>query len=173
MPFTPLHMGPGMLCKLLAGRHLSLVGFGTAQIVIDLEPLIRILRGDAVLHGPTHTYLGALAIAAVSAPLALAIYPWLARHGNVMLQRERLGWLTVPPTAARWPVVVGALVGTLSHVALDSIMHTDMQPLAPWRLHNGLLGMIGVDALNLACLVIGSISVLAYLLMRWLRRTGS
>lgn len=166
-------MGPGMLCKLLGGRHLSLVGFGAAQIVIDLEPLIRILRGDAVLHGPTHTYLGALVVAAISAPLAFAIYPWLARHANAMLRRERLGWLCVDDRAAPLPIALGALVGTLSHVALDSIMHADMQPLAPWSLHNGLLGAIGIDTLNLGCLLIGSLGVLVYLGAHWLRRARS
>jgi hypothetical protein len=59
MPVTPLHMGPALAAKALCGRHFSLLVFGFSQVVIDLEPLIRIQRDDAVLHGFTHTYLGA------------------------------------------------------------------------------------------------------------------
>jgi hypothetical protein len=44
-----------MALKILAGRRFSLISFGVAQVVMDIEPLIGILRGSGVLHGPTHT----------------------------------------------------------------------------------------------------------------------
>ena len=46
-------MGPGLAIKAVTGRHLSLLVFGVSQVVIDVEPLVRIIRGDAVLHGFT------------------------------------------------------------------------------------------------------------------------
>ena len=59
MPFTPFHMGPGLAIKAVSGRYLSLMVFGFSQVAMDIEPLVRMIRGDAVLHGFTHTYLGA------------------------------------------------------------------------------------------------------------------
>lgn len=49
----------------------------------------------------------------------------------------------------------GALAGTLSHVALDSLMHHDIRPLAPFSEANGLLGAVSLDTLHLACVVAG------------------
>lgn len=66
MPFTPFHMGPGLAVKAESGRHFSLMVFGFSQVMIDIEPLVRIIRGDAMVHGFTHTYLGATLIAVLS-----------------------------------------------------------------------------------------------------------
>lgn len=48
-------MGPGMALKAMAGRHFSLVSFGVAQVAMDIEPLVHMLRGDRMLHGFTHS----------------------------------------------------------------------------------------------------------------------
>jgi len=56
VPFTPFHMGPGLLLKALLRGGFSLMVFGWAQIVIDVEPLVVLLTGGARLHGFTHSY---------------------------------------------------------------------------------------------------------------------
>jgi hypothetical protein len=38
MPFTPLHMGPGLAIKALAGHRFSILTFGIAQVAMDVEP---------------------------------------------------------------------------------------------------------------------------------------
>ena len=68
-------MGAGLALTPLAGRHFSLLTFGIPQVAMDIEPLVGMLRGAAVRHGPTHTYLGAVPIALATAVLA----PWLCR----------------------------------------------------------------------------------------------
>ena len=67
MPFTPFHLGPGLALKVAGGPRLSLAVFALSQVAMDVEPLVRIVRGDAVVHGFTHTYLGAVPIAIVAA----------------------------------------------------------------------------------------------------------
>jgi hypothetical protein len=62
MPFTPFHMGPGAAIKFVTGNYFSLMVFGFAQLAIDVEPLIRLWRHDSVLHGFSHTYIGAFII---------------------------------------------------------------------------------------------------------------
>lgn len=63
-------MGPGLAIKALAGRHFSVLTFGIAQLAMDIEPLIGLIRGSEVLHGSTHTYLAALGITAVVAVIS-------------------------------------------------------------------------------------------------------
>src|SRR5215471_1105046 len=123
MPVTPFHMGPGVVIKAVGGRYFSLMVFGFSQVAMDVEPLVRMIRGDAVLHGFTHTYLGATLIGLVSA-------------------------------------VAGAFVGTYSHVFLDSIMHSDLQPLAPLSEVNGLLHVTSVGGLHLLCVLCGVLGAL-------------
>ena len=53
MPFTPLHMGPGVLVKAVFQGGFSLMVFGWAQIVMDIQPLVVLLtvrRSFARLH---------------------------------------------------------------------------------------------------------------------------
>ena len=44
MPFTPFHMGAGLALKAVAGRHFSVLTFGIAQVAMDIEPLVGMLR---------------------------------------------------------------------------------------------------------------------------------
>ncbi|HYQ38464.1 MAG TPA: hypothetical protein VER09_05940, partial [Pseudomonas sp.] len=67
MPFTPLHMGPGILLKALLPTRFSLMVFGWAQIVMDLQPLLAMLTGRGELHGLSHTWPGAGLLAVVAA----------------------------------------------------------------------------------------------------------
>jgi hypothetical protein len=152
-------MGPGLALKALAGRHLSLMVFGFSQVAIDIEPLVRIIRGDAVLHGFTHTYLGATLVGLVSALVGRPVCQFLLRYWNPDPSSPFLNWF---PTAKAIPwsaAFVGAIVGTYSHVFLDSIMHSDMQPFAPGSDANALLQVISVETLHLACVLSGMLGI--------------
>jgi hypothetical protein len=119
MPITPLHFGPGIALKALLAGAFSFTVFALANILIDMEPVVRVLIG---------------------AP-------------------------AIPPLAA-W---TGALLGAWSHVALDSIMHPDMDPLWPFAPGNGLLGILSLDALHLLCVGLGVLGVGALVLLRVIR----
>ena len=154
MPVTPLHMGPGALFKAAGGRHFSLTVFGFSQVLIDIEPLVRIIRGDAVLHGYSHTYVGATLLAAVSVIAGRPICQWLLDHCWPESDLPFVRWLrgskiTLPAAIA------GAFVGTWSHVFLDSLMHGDIEPLAPFSLANDVQLLISIESLHLLCLLSG------------------
>ncbi len=51
MPFTPFHMGPGIVVKALLQGSFSLMVFGWAQIVMDIQPLFVLISGEGHLHG--------------------------------------------------------------------------------------------------------------------------
>lgn len=119
MPFTPYHFGAGALAKSVAPRHFSFTAFAVSNVLIDVEPLVRMLGllDDTILHGPTHTFPGAVVIAALTLP---AIRLWDRAAATLHLNSLR------PPAVPTWMVLTSALVGTVSHVILDSMMHADM-----------------------------------------------
>lgn len=144
MPFTPFHLGPGALFKAVGGHHFSFMVFGGAQVLMDIEPLVRIYRQDAVLHGPTHTILGALGIGAIAGVLGKPVSETVLR------------WSGIAHAPLTWPVSFGtAFVGTYSHIILDGIMHRDMEPLWPMADGNPLLGAVSVEVLHAFCLACG------------------
>ena len=169
MPFTPFHMGPGLALKAVAGRHVSLMLFGFSQVMIDLEPAIRILRNDPFLHGFTHTYLGATLVALVSVALGRPICQWLLDHWRPDPDSALLSWLRgsgrITWTAALW----GAFLGTFTHVALDSIMHCDIEPLAPISSANPLLRLVSIGWLHVFCVASGLVAAVVLLGHFWLR----
>lgn len=173
MPFTPLHMGPGLAIKALAGRHFSILTFGIAQVAMDIEPLVGLIRGSYILHGPTHTYLAALVIAAVVAVISPSLCRPILRRWNRELSFRHLAWLVEPESFAPVPVIAGAFAGTISHVILDSIMHSDISPLAPWSNTNGLLGLISVGALYQFCVLAGLFGVVGWLSVGWRKQRVS
>lgn len=154
MPFTPVHMGPGILIKSLLQGAFSLMVFGWAQIVMDIQPLLVIITGEGHLHGFSHTYVGATLLALAAALSGKYL-------GEIGLQLLAIGM-----GAIRWWVaVLSAFIGTYSHVFLDSIMHADLEPFYPFADHNPLLRIITVAELHKACLYSGLIGSGLYLLL--------
>lgn len=169
MPFPPLHMGPAIAVKAIAGRHFSLMLFGFSQVAMDIEPLVRIIRGDLVLHGYTHTYLGATLIAILSIFIGRPVCQRLLDYWRPAPHARLESWLR-GPRLITWPAAIsGAFVGTSSHVVLDSIMHSDMEPLAPLSASNRLLHVVSVESLHGFCLLtaaLGAALVIALFLAR-------
>jgi hypothetical protein len=133
MPFTPFHMGPGLAVKAVCGHYFSLMVFGFSQVAIDIEPLVRMIRGDVVLHGLTHTYLGATVIAVLSVVVGRPVCQFLLNYWPPDPYSPFLNWLRGPKVIS-WPAsIAGAFVGTYSHIFLDSVMHSDMQRSRPSR----------------------------------------
>ena len=162
MPFTPIHMGPGIAVKALLQGSFSLMVFGCAQIVMDLQPLFVLITGEGHLHGFSHTYLGAALLAILSALSG----KYLSEIGLYFLGLNQ-DWKIV----IGWPVAfLSAFIGTFSHVLLDSIMHADVEPFFPITTNNAILGLITVEALHQLCLYSGLIGGIVYFAIHLRRR---
>jgi len=145
VPFTPFHMGPGILVKAILQGSFSLMVFGWAQIVMDIQPLFVLITGEGHLHGFSHTYIGATLLAVFSALSG----KYLSETGlkiSGISQKEN-------PVIIRWWVsFLSAFTGTYSHVMLDSIMHGDVEPYYPLTRQNELQGLITVSQLHQFCI---------------------
>lgn len=159
MPFTPLHMGPGILIKALLGGSFSLMVFGWAQIVMDIQPLLVLITGEGQLHGFSHTYVGATLLAvfsAITGKYLAQLGLWLVRITSSV--RVNIPW---------WVVFLSAFIGCFSHVLLDSIMHADVQPFYPATGVNAFWGLISVGALHQVCLYSGLLGAAGYYYLHW------
>lgn len=144
-------MGPGAAIKAVSGKYFSLMVFGFAQIIIDIEPLIRIIRGDKILHGFSHTYIGAVLIGAFSLFAGKVFCEWLLKAWNAIAQFRYLNWLRLTPNISWISASSGAFIGTFSHVFLDSLIHSDMHPFSPFSTSNDLLLVMPVGWVYLLC----------------------
>lgn len=164
MPFTPFHMGPGILVKALFQGSFSLMVFGWAQIIMDIQPLIVLLSGEGHLHGFSHTYIGATLIGLFSALTG----KYAADFGLRSIGQER--YLPI-----RWTVaVISAFIGSYSHVLLDSIMHSDLEPFFPFTELNPFLNWVSVAALHKFCLYTALLGgVLFFAVARWVNKHNS
>ncbi len=167
MPFTPLHMGPGMLLKSVLGSAFSLMIFGWSQILMDLQPLWVLLTGSGHLHGFSHTYVGASLIAVVACYSGRFLLGLLVQNQwlGISPETQNLLQLNVPlRSGVLW---FSAYLGCWSHVLLDSFMHGDMVPWMPFSGHNPFLHRISYEALHAICIGSGLLGGAIYLYSLW------
>jgi membrane-bound metal-dependent hydrolase YbcI (DUF457 family) len=149
MPITPFHFGPGALLHAAAPKHVSFLSFCAANVLIDFESLYNLVYQRDPVHAFFHTYVGATLVVLTVLLLFHGLRAFAARF-----------WL---PNLFRWrelsakQVIIGAALGAYSHVVLDSVMHSDIQPLSPLSASNVLLGIVSLSTLHLACLVLGAL----------------
>jgi hypothetical protein len=156
-------MGPGILIKAILQGSFSLMVFGWAQIVMDIQPLLVMLTGAGQLHGFSHTLIGASLLALFSM--------WSGKYLSEIGLR-RFG-IAQPdrPLVITWPVAAAsAFIGTYSHVWLDAIMHTDVAPLDPHLIGNAWLGVISIDQLHLLCMGCAGIGAVLFFTVQWVSK---
>jgi len=152
MPFTPIHMGVGLVIKPLMQRGFSLMVFGWSQIVMDIQPLINMVLSIYPVHGISHTYIGATFIAIFCGITG----KYLGEYGLKLIKEEK--YMPISFKVA----FISAFIGTYTHVFLDSIMHSDMSPFYPFSQENNLLLVVGIDALHMSLFISGILGVIVY-----------
>lgn len=162
MPFTPFHVGPGIVVKALLQGSFSLMVFGWAQIVMDIQPLIVLISGEGHLHGFSHTYIGAVLLAIFAALTG----KYLSELGLFVLGLNpnwevKIAW---------WVCLLSAFIGTFSHVLLDSVMHSDVEPFFPVTKDNVFLGLISAQELHKLCIYSGLFGGVLYFSINLVRK---
>ncbi len=155
MPITPLHFGPAAVVKAAAPKYFSFAVFGFTQVVIDMEPAYYMAQGLWPIHRFFHSYLGATLVAVFAVVVGKPLSELLIRWWNRRLSSRQRDWLGIQARISVTAAVSGALFGAYSHVLLDSVMHPDLRPFAPWSNSNGLLHFISLGQLNALCAGLG------------------
>ena len=160
MPFTPLHMGPGMAIKAALPKHFSIVVFGLVQIALDLEVLWYLARWNPPLHRFWHTYLGATLIGALFAVIGKPLSQIIKLLWNQIADQRSNASLRVSTHTTWTASILGAFTGAWSHILLDSLFHGDMEPLQPWSDRNPLIGLMGPMMLQWGCILMGVVGLI-------------
>jgi hypothetical protein len=156
MPVTPFHGGIGLAFKGASGRWFSFLLFCCTQVAIDLESGYHLLRGDWPVHRFLHTFIGAAIMSTVGVfslrPAATAALRYLARS------RALARWIGSPEIP--WQAAATtAIVGCVGHVIPDSIMHSDVEPFAPFAAANPFFEAVDLGTLHLALVVLGIVGL--------------
>jgi membrane-bound metal-dependent hydrolase YbcI (DUF457 family) len=160
MPFTPLHMGPGIVVKACLQGAFSLMVFGWSQILIDIQPLVVMLTDRGELHGFSHTFIGASLIAIIAAPSG----KYLGEIGLRIVRMPEYNPIS-------WRVaIISAFIGTYSHVFIDAIMHSDIEPFFPFSNQSTWHGFISIDMLHLLCVASALVGGVAFWLIERIRQ---
>lgn len=160
MPFTPFHFGPGLATKMIAPSYFSFMIFVFSQVLIDLEPLYFIVKSELPVHRFFHTYLGATVIAVVSYIIGRPLCGLFIAIFKRSFVRSKPGILEAMRLISPLAALTAAFIGSYSHIVLDSIMHSDINPLSPFSEENVLLNSISVIELHLYCFIAGIVGAI-------------
>jgi hypothetical protein len=167
MPITPFHLGPGAAVKAIAPRHFSFTVFAFSQALIDLEPIgFFLVTGDPV-HPYLHTYTGATLVFLASWWLGRPAGEWALRLWNAWLSPAQARWMGYEARISGLAAATGAFVGAYSHVAIDSVMHGDIRPFAPFSDARPWLGVVSVETLQWLCVIGGVFGIAVLVSLRW------
>lgn len=143
MPFTPYHLGPGLLFGLVLFRYLDFPAFLIANVVVDVEPFLVLVFGlQYPLHGFFHSLIGASLVALVLA----AALPKMSNYYDLLLSRLRLS-----QRLSKGRTFLASLLGVYSHVLMDSLLYTDIRPFFPFDVNPFLRGQFMAGAVYDFC----------------------
>jgi hypothetical protein len=162
-------MGPGLLVKAVMQGYFSLIIFGWAQVLMDIQPLLAIMTGKGRVHGFSHTYIGAVLIAVIAVVTGKWIYHWCMRLMEKDFSPYQKQLFNIPARLNVAISISSALIGTLSHVLLDSVMHPDVEPFFPLDTQNHLAFVLSIGALYRLCVYSAAVGVIVYFCVRLLQ----
>ena len=146
-------------------RYFWLTSFLVANVLIDVEVLFYLRRDDPPLHRHLHSYIGGIAMGIVAGVLMFGAIHIMRR---VLPARWRL-----PDRFAgtpKWHLLIQSLIagviGGVSHVFLDSLLHRDTHPFWPLSDGNTLVGMVDAGTLDIGCAVAGFFGLVFWMLLR-------
>ncbi len=164
MPFTPYHGGIGILLKSFFLKRFSLIIFLWSQFLYDVEVLFNILLDSNRLHSWSHTILGMMVIALISCITGKYIYEIFAKILNDIVKIK----LSEHPN--RKIIIFSVMLGVITHLPLDAIMHYDVRPLFPLASNNPLYGIVSVFTLHLGLLICAVIGLIVWILRLKLKK---
>ena len=136
-------------------------------MLMDIQPILVIITGKGNLHGFSHTYIGATIIAVISAWSGKWIYSLIMKFINRDFTEYQKKLFDVPKKLTTTVCITSAIIGTYSHILLDSIMHADVEPFYPVYTHNNLHLIISIIELYKLCIYTGFIGLLIFFSTRF------
>ncbi|UCH88060.1 MAG: DUF4184 family protein [Thermoplasmata archaeon] len=121
MPITPLHIGIPGIISYLWPKRVDIFSVIIGCIIIDLDFLLFLLI-ETHVHGYFHTFVGATLTSIV---LIIIIHSFQ----KPILKIKK--WFKWESQSTFKSITYGALIGTYSHVIIDSFIYEDMNIYYP------------------------------------------
>ena len=123
MPFTPFHLGPGLLVGLLLFSYIDFPMFLVASVIVDIEPfLVLTLNLHYPLHGFLHSFLGGTLLAFLLAAAMSKMRRTLSPLMSFFKLEQRSSFKSI---------LSASLFGIYLHILLDSPLYSDIRPFYP------------------------------------------
>ena len=132
---------------------------------MDLEPLVHLLRGEGIIHGFSHTFLGATLVGALSVVVGRPFCLLLLKAWKSNPNDGFMNWLRGPGSISWWVTIASAFIGSYSHLLFDSLVSIDVFPFAPFSQWNPLLGSISMGALYLVLIGTGILGMIGMVIV--------
>jgi len=143
MPFTPFHLGPGLLVGLLLLRYVDFPTFLMASVIVDVEPFLVLWWNlPYPLHGFFHSFVGGTLVALVLTVVMRKVRKSLS---------PALLFFQINQAVSFKKIGLAAVSGIYLHILLDSLMHRDIRPFYPFDL-NPFLGMTSSVGVYMLCM---------------------
>ena len=123
MPFTPYHLGIGLLLGVLLYKYLDIYSLLIGTVIVDIWPFSVLFFGIPYhLHGFSHSFIIAIIVSII-----------------LSFIRFRLNDYIKPKRSFSF-IFLSSIIGTSTHVLLDAPLYSDMFPF--WPSHfNPLFGL--------------------------------
>jgi len=158
MPFTPFHLGPLLIIGLPLRNRLHAPTLLVGGIILDVEPLLVLVYGLSYpLHGYAHTFIAGLAIGLATGYLLSKLERFL-RILWLPLKLETKNHLNIKN------YLVAGILGTTSHILLDTPLYNDIRPFYPLNT-NPLYSPGLTNLIYQSCLLLGIIGITYYLVL--------
>jgi len=142
MPYTPLHIGPGILIGLPLKDKVDLPVLILVNIVIDIEPLLIGLYWPwYYAHAYYHTFLVGSLLGVMSGLIA---YPGRGALGRLMKM------LHLPYSPDLKKMILSGVLGVWLHIFVDSLAEPSIRPFFPAKF-NPYYGLISLSITRLIC----------------------
>lgn len=146
MPLTPYHFGPGLFLGIVLFPFLDFSTVIAACVILDLEPLaVLMFNLPFAIHGFFHTYLGATIVA-----IALSFVIWPMRG----YLNKLVSLFGLHQESSFRHIFPASIVGTYSHIFLDSLLYGEMNPFYP-LIGNPFVGVFQLAFVYDACIFLG------------------
>ena len=126
MPFTPFHLGFGVLLIAVC-PFFDPIALLLGTILIDLEPLFRLLFSVGQLHGVFHSVLGVIVLF-----FPISVISW----GSYKLFNK---WFNYQYKFRWYLSLISSLLGLFSHILFDAGLYPEMMLLYPFTKQAGFL----------------------------------
>ena len=154
MPFTPYHLGPALLFGVLLFPIVDIAALLLSSILVDVEPLYVIIFAPGLpYHGILHTYIGATGIAILHAVILWFLRDWT---------RQILAIFKIDQNSSFIRIFGTSLLGTYSHIFLDSFVYPEMNPFFP-LMGNPFLGFVSSAIVYQFCTICLFLGLVLYL----------